>query len=111
MSHEFAKIWSLETGPRTSNLTIDVAVTVLVVVLLVGALFARALGARDGRSSAAAAVVGLIFAVHPLHVESVAWVSERKDLLCGVFYVLAMLSYLRFAEQAPVMPGVQNDIS
>ena len=72
--------------------------TALIVVLLVGALFARARGARDGQGLAAAAIVGLIFAVHPLHVESVAWVSERKDVLCGVFYLLAVLCYLRFAE-------------
>ena len=71
-------------------------VTALMVVLLVSALFARARGVRDGRVLVGAAVAGLIFAVHPLHVESVAWVSERKDVLCGVFYVLAVVFYLRF---------------
>jgi len=70
----------------------------LFVVLVVEALFARGLGARDDRSLVAAAVAGLVFALHPLHVESVAWVSERKGLLCGVFYVAALLCYLRFAE-------------
>ena len=72
--------------------------TALTVVLLVGTLFDRALGACDSRGLVAAAVAGLVFVVHPLHVESVAWVSERKDVLCGFFYVLAVLCYLRFAE-------------
>ena len=71
----------------------------LLVVLLVAELFARGLGARDGRCLVGAAVVGLLFSVHPLHVESVAWVSERKDVLFGVFYLVAVLSYVRFAER------------
>jgi protein O-mannosyl-transferase len=85
-------------GYHLSNVLLH-GVTTLTVVLLVGALFARALGACDGRGLVAAAVAALVFAVHPLHVESVAWVSERKDVLCGFFYVLALLSYLRFAER------------
>ena len=84
-------------GYHLSNILLHGATT-LSVVLLVGALFSRAWGAADGRTLVAAAVAGLIFAVHPLHVESVAWVSERKDVLFGVFYVLALLFYLRFTE-------------
>ncbi len=38
-----------------------------------------------------------VFAVHPLHVESVLWVIERKDVLSGLFYLLAVSAYLRFA--------------
>ena len=44
-------------------------------------------------------VVAAVFAVHPLHVESVAWVIERKDLLSGLFYFSAVLVWMRFVEQ------------
>ncbi|MCX6269426.1 MAG: tetratricopeptide repeat protein [Bacteroidetes bacterium] len=38
-------------------------------------------------------IVSILFAIHPMHVESVAWVSERKDLLFTMYFLLAMLSY------------------
>ena len=44
-------------------------------------------------------VVAAVFAVHPLHVESVAWVIERKDVLSGLFYLTAVLAWMRFVEQ------------
>ncbi len=48
------------------------------------------------------AFVAAIFAIHPLHVESVAWVAERKDVLSTFFMMLAILAYVRYAER----PGV-----
>ena len=42
--------------------------------------------------------VAAVFAVHPVHVESVAWVIERKDLLSGLFYLAAVLAWIRFTE-------------
>ena len=44
-------------------------------------------------------VVAAVFAAHPLHVESVAWIIERKDVLSGLFYLTAVLVWLRFLEQ------------
>ena len=44
-------------------------------------------------------LVAAVFAVHPLHVESVAWVIERKDLLSGLFCLAAVLAWMRFVEQ------------
>jgi hypothetical protein len=41
------------------------------------------------------AFVAMLFAVHPLHVESVAWVAERKDVLSALFWFLALWSYVR----------------
>jgi tetratricopeptide (TPR) repeat protein len=43
--------------------------------------------------------VAALFALHPLHVESVAWVTERKDTLSTLFWLLTMLAYLRYVEQ------------
>lgn len=42
-------------------------------------------------------LVAALFALHPLHIESVAWVSERKDVLCAFFWLLTMLSYAKYA--------------
>ncbi len=47
-------------------------------------------------------IVAALFAVHPLHVESVAWVSERKDVLSAVFFLLMLNAYVRYA-RAPSM--------
>jgi len=43
-----------------------------------------------------AALVSALFAWHPLHVESVAWVAERKDVLCAFFWLLTLLAYVKF---------------
>jgi protein O-mannosyl-transferase len=45
-----------------------------------------------------AIIVALLFGVHTLHVESVAWVSERKDLLYALFYFLALISYVKYVQ-------------
>src|SRR5437868_6317446 len=42
------------------------------------------------------AFVAAVFAIHPLHVESVAWVAERKDVLSGVFFMLTLLAYVHY---------------
>src|SRR5207237_6561255 len=47
-----------------------------------------------------AAVVGaLIYALHPLRVESVVWITERRDVVCGFFALLSVLAYLRRIEE------------
>lgn len=52
-----------------------------------------------------AAVAALLWALHPLRVESVAWVTERRDVLCGLFYLLAILAYLRGAPRERTISG------
>jgi tetratricopeptide (TPR) repeat protein len=49
------------------------------------------------------AFVAAVFAIHPLHVESVAWVSERKDVLSGVFFMLTLGAYVRYVRRPPSM--------
>ena len=49
-----------------------------------------------------AAIVAILFAIHPLHVESVAWVSERKDLLSTFFFLLTMASYVRYVKKQTI---------
>ena len=49
------------------------------------------------------AILAALFAIHPLHVESVAWVSERKDVLSAVFFFLMLNAYLRYARATTIM--------
>ena len=48
------------------------------------------------------AVVAALFAIHPMRVESVAWVTERKDVLSGVFFMLVLWAYARYANLSKV---------
>jgi len=55
-----------------------------------------------------AAVAGLLFAVHPVAVESVAWVSERKNVLSGVFFFASLLAWARFDEDGRRREGIAS---
>ncbi|MYE39423.1 MAG: hypothetical protein F4X27_04255 [Chloroflexi bacterium] len=82
------KIWGLEpAGYHVVNVLLHLFNTLLVWRLLLRL-------AVPGAWIAAA-----VFAVHPTHVESVAWIIERKDVLSGFFYLSAVLVWLRFLEQ------------
>ncbi|HEV2327171.1 MAG TPA: tetratricopeptide repeat protein [Verrucomicrobiae bacterium] len=75
-------------GPHLTNVLLHTANSILLFLL-----FLRMTGAI-WRSAA----VAMLFAIHPLHVESVAWISERKDVLSAFFGLLALLCYARYAE-------------
>ncbi len=49
-----------------------------------------------------AALTALLFAIHPMHVESVAWISERKDVLYALFFLSALLPYLAYAAKPAI---------
>ena len=50
------------------------------------------------RNKFIAFAVTLLFGIHPLHVESVAWISERKDLLYSLFFILSLISYIYYRQ-------------
>ena len=73
-------------GHHWTNLQIHIANTILLFLFfnwVTGALW------RSG-------LVAALFAVHPLHVESVAWVAERKDVLCAFFWIMSMWAYVGY---------------
>ena len=72
---------------------VNIALHVANTLLLFGVLYAA-----TGRLPESGIVAGL-FALHPLHVESVAWIAERKDLLCALFFFLAVGAYVRYARR------------
>ena len=47
----------------------------------------------------AAVIVALFFAIHPMHVESVAWIAERKDVLYTAFFMASLIYYVRFLDE------------
>ena len=53
---------------------------------------AQPAGAGEAALGVGAAAAALLFAVHPLRVESVVWLSERRDVLSGLFYLLTVLA-------------------
>jgi protein O-mannosyl-transferase len=73
---------------------------------LASALLLFLLLRRMLRSSWRSALVAALFAVHPLHVESVAWVAERKDVLSTLLWLLTMWAYVRYTEK----PGLRSYI-
>lgn len=76
--------------------------TSLVFFLMVSILsLAKSDSIKSSQLLVAGTVTSLFFALHPIHVESVAWVAERKDLLCAFFFLLSLLSYLSYTSCAP----------
>ena len=68
-------------------------------VALVFWFLRRATGGPDGTGSVwPSAIVAALFALHPLHVESVAWAAERKDTLSTFFGLLSLIAYVRYVE-------------
>ncbi len=79
-------------GYHLVNLAQHFAAAVLVMAIVRRLLLARNVPWADG----AAWLAGALFALHPVHVESVAWITEQKNTLSALFYLAAMLVYLSF---------------
>ena len=89
-------------GHHLTNVLLHAASTVLVFLV-----FRRMTGAV-WRS----AVLAALFGLHPLRVESVVWISERKDVLGGLFFMLTLWAYVRYAEGRPQasVHGLQSTV-
>jgi Tfp pilus assembly protein PilF len=97
-------IWGLNPlGHHLTSIVLHAVNTGAVVFLVIGLL--RAARERTDADKSwpdermtliTAGVTGLLFGLHPLHVESVAWVAERKDLLCAFFYLLSLMTYIKY---------------
>ncbi len=98
-------LWGLNPlGHHLTNIILHTANTALVVVLTLRLLEIVQERTTQNRPASflnnrailvAAGVTGLLFGTHPVHVESVAWVSERKDLLCALFFLLSIMTYVK----------------
>ncbi len=103
-------IWGADpVGYHLTNIILhsaNVFIFTVLVMELISAWEETAVGRQAPTESAfllnkfkliAGVTAGLLFGLHPLHVESVAWVAERKDVLCGLFFLLSILAYLKYA--------------
>ena len=109
ISHAFDySLWGLNPlGHHLTNIILHAVNSFIVVLLTMKLLQAVKERARqDGpvlflherAILIAGGVTGLLFGLHPLHVESVAWAAERKDLLCALFFLLSMMQYADYVK-------------
>src|SRR5208283_5683990 len=75
-------------GHHLTSLLLHIANTLLLFFIL----------NRTTKAPWKSAFVAALFALHPLHVESVAWVAERKDVLSTLFWMLTMVAYIRYVD-------------
>jgi tetratricopeptide (TPR) repeat protein len=105
MSHGMDYVlWGMNPrGYHVTNFVLH-GTTAVVLFCICRRVLALALGRDrdDDRVTWASAIGALLFAVHPLRVESVAWATERRDVLSMLFYSLTLLAYLRAVEQPVV---------
>lgn len=95
-------VWGLKPfGYHLTNIALH-AFNTFLVFFLAYRLVDIGLGFQDSTINATrftisvAFITALLFGIHPLHVESVAWISERKDVLYAAFFLLAILNYIKY---------------
>jgi tetratricopeptide (TPR) repeat protein len=74
--------------------------TTNVVLHIINCLLLLWLISKLTRNNAIAFVTAMLFAVHPMHVESVAWITERKDMLSTFFFLVSLISYTAYLERS-----------
>ena len=97
-------LWGLNPfGYHLTDLILHLLNTVLVfwVSYRLVTVGTRVAAGSQGLARPSAMIAAALFSLHPLHVESVAWAAQRKDLLCAFFYLLSFGLYLRHAETEP----------
>lgn len=93
------KLWGLRPAAfHATNLVLH-ALSAALFYLLARRLLRLATQASGLLLDLSSAAAALLFSVHPLRVESVAWITERRDVLCGVFFFGALLCYTSAAER------------
>src|SRR5262245_35873739 len=94
-------IWGMQpAGYHLTNLVLHAANAVVFYWIAKRMLLAARPEARETALRAGAAVAALFFAIHPLRAESVAWATERRDVLSGLFFLTCVWTYLRAAAAA-----------
>jgi protein O-mannosyl-transferase len=93
-------VWGMDPfGYHLGNLLLHAGNVALVYALALR-LLGVALPAADATARRlGAAVTALLFGLHPLRAESVAWITERRDVLAALFFLLALLAWLRFVAE------------
>jgi hypothetical protein len=105
------RLWGMNPlGYHLTNILFHGANAGLLVLLAARLLaftpFEQSVPARSRLYPATLLLAGLLFALHPLRVESVAWVTERKDVLNGFFVLLALLSYAGYGRKRLAGGGI-----
>jgi Tfp pilus assembly protein PilF len=97
-------LWGMNPfGYHLQNVVLHAVNAILVYVVAAEVLALSGVVSRhDARDAVGPSVVAaLVFAIHPLRVESVAWITERRDMLSLLWYLASLLCYLHFASGAP----------
>ena len=102
-------VWGMKpAGYHLTNVLLHAANAVLVYFVARRLLRGSMPDRSEERSvvlTASAGFAALLFALHPLRAESVAWITERRDLLSGLFYLAAIVAYLRYCDDGAVRNG------